>query len=122
MFKTTASDIKPLIGIVGPCGSGKSTLSRLLNQHGLATRHIAQEHSYVPYMWQRLSHPDILVFLDASFAVATARRSLNWTTAEYDEQTHRLRHARAHADIYINTDTLTPEQVAQKVLDHLRVS
>jgi cytidylate kinase len=121
LFKITASEKKPLIGIVGPCGSGKSTLSRRLNQHGLQTRHIAQEHSYVPYMWQRLTHPDVLVFLDASFAVATSRRALNWTAAEYAEQVFRLRHARQHADIYIDTDLLTPDQVAQKVLEHLGI-
>ncbi|HET9914630.1 MAG TPA: AAA family ATPase [Anaerolineales bacterium] len=111
---------KPLIGIVGPCGSGKSTLSAGLQQHGYACRHIAQEHSYVPAMWQKISNPDVLIYLNASFPVSTARRRLNWQKQDHDEQLRRLDHARRHANLLIDTDDLTPEQVLQKVLDYLK--
>ena len=57
-----------LVGIVGPCGSGKSTLVEGLEKHGYECRHIAQEHSYVPDMWQLITQPDILIYLNASFA------------------------------------------------------
>ena len=109
----------PLIGVVGPCGSGKSTLIAGLEQSGYHARHIAQEHSYVPDMWQRLTNPDYLVFLDASHATTLRRRTLDWTAADWQEQQHRLRHARAHADLYLETDALTIQQVLEQVLDFL---
>lgn len=109
----------PLIGVVGPCGSGKSTLISGLEKHGYACRHIAQEHSYVPTMWQVISKPDILVFLNASFPVSTARRQLNWLLKDYEEQYRRLSHAHTHAHIIIDTDDLSPDQVLQKTLDYL---
>ena len=109
-----------LIGVVGPCGSGKSTLITGLEPYGFACRHIAQEHSYVQAMWQIITKPDILIFLHASFPVSTARRKLNWQEKDYNEQTRRLSHAREHAHIIIDTDDLTPEQVLQKALDFLK--
>ena len=69
--------------IVGPCGSGKTTLAEKLQQDGLEARQVAQEHSYVPTMWQELSQPDFLIFLDASFETSTERKSLNWNIEEY---------------------------------------
>jgi ABC-type glutathione transport system ATPase component len=111
----TQTDSKPTIGIVGPCGSGKTTLTRSLEQHQIKVRHIAQEHSYVPDMWQRISHPTYLVFLNVSFENATKRRKLNWTLPEYEEQLHRLRHAREHANLILETDQMSPEQVLDAV-------
>jgi len=110
---------KALIGIVGPCGSGKSTLSAGLQKRGYTCRHIAQEHSYVQAMWQIITKPDILIYLDASFPVSTARRKLNWLKEDFEEQLRRLAHARKHANLLIDTNDLTPEQVLQKVLDFL---
>ena len=110
-----------LIGIAGPCGSGKSTLAARLAQRGLRGRAIAQEHSFVPAMWQLLTRPDRLVFLDASFEICTRRRQLNWEVWEYEEQLRRLEHASVHADLHVNTDRLTPDQVLQAVLDGLGI-
>ena len=112
----------PLVGVVGPCGSGKSTLIAGLEQRGFTCRHIAQEHSYVQAMWQIITKPDILIFLHASFPVSTARRKLNWQEKDYEEQSRRLSHAREHAHIIIDTDDLTPEQVLHKALDFLQGS
>ena len=109
----------PLVGVVGPCGSGKSTLIAKLEEQGYACRHIAQEHSYVPSMWQVITNPDILIYLHASFRVSTGRRQLKWMEKDHAEQLRRLSHAHEHAHIIINTDDLTPEQVLQKALDYL---
>jgi deoxyadenosine/deoxycytidine kinase len=111
---------RPLIGVVGPCGSGKSTLIAGLERYGYTCRHIAQEHSYVQAMWQIISRPDILIFLHASFPITTARRKLDWREKDYEEQSRRLSHAREHAHIIIDTDDLTPEQILQIVLDFLQ--
>jgi len=111
---------EPLIGIVGPCGSGKSTLLAGLERHGYTCRHIAQEHSYVQAMWQIIAKPDILIYLHASFPISTARRKLNWQKKNHDEQVSRLAHAREHADLFIDTDDLTPDSVLLRVLDYLK--
>lgn len=110
---------RPLIGIVGPCGAGKTSLASSLEQHGWRARAIAQEHSYVKDMWLRLTKPDILVFLQASCLVGGQRRQLNWNQAEWDEQQRRLEHARQHADIYLDTEVLNMDEVLEVVLEFL---
>ena len=109
-----------LIGIVGPCASGKSTLIAGLTRLGYRTRHIAQEHSYVKDMWQRLTNPDILIFLDVAYPTTCQRRKLDWTESDWQEQQHRLSHARAHADLYLDTDKLAVEEVLNKVIKFIR--
>jgi thymidylate kinase len=104
---------------VGVCTAGKSTLRATLQARGYSVRHIAQEHSFVQDMWQKIAKPDLLIFLDVSYEVSTERRRLNWTKAEYDEQQRRLAHARQHADFYLQTDPLAPEEVAAQVLTFL---
>jgi cytidylate kinase len=108
-----------VIGVVGPCGSGKSTLVKNLAKYHLILKHIGQEHSYVADMWQRLAKPNLLIFLDASYPVTVQRRQLDWTVNDYQEQHYRLRHARQHADFYLNTDALTPQEVTERVLHFL---
>ena len=120
--KTLIHRTAPLVGVVGPCGSGKSTLIAGLEKHGYRCRHIAQEHSYVQAMWQKIARPDLLIYLAASFPVSTVRRKLNWRKADHDEQLRRLAHARQHANLFIDTDDLTPEQVLQKALRYLEES
>lgn len=110
---------KLLVGVVGPCGSGKSTLIAALEKRGYQCRHIAQEHSFVKDMWKRISDPDVLIFLQASFPVCTARRQLNWLESDWLEQQRRLTHAHANANLVVDTDSLTPDEVATRVLDFL---
>jgi len=116
------STTQPLIGVVGPCAAGKSTLIAGLTRLGYRTRHIAQEHSYVKDMWQRLTDPDVLVFLDASYPTTCQRRKLDWTEADWQEQQHRLRHAREHADLYVDTDRVPAEEVLERVVEFVKRS
>jgi len=109
----------PLIGVVGVCASGKSTLIKALSAEGLRCRHIAQEHSYVQDMWRRLTNPDILIYLEVSYEKTLERKRLNWTRAEYEVQLQRLQHAREHAEIHINTDPLTPSELLSIALSRI---
>ncbi|MBM3123663.1 MAG: hypothetical protein FJZ87_01165 [Chloroflexi bacterium] len=108
-----------LVGVVGPCGAGKSTLIEGLSNRGYRCRHIAQEHSYVKHMWQVISKPDLLLFLQCSFETASLRRKLNWLPADFEEQQRRLSHAREHANVIIETDGMTIDQVLRRALDFL---
>jgi polynucleotide 5'-kinase involved in rRNA processing len=108
-----------LVGVVGPCGAGKTSLVAGLLARGISVRHIAQEHSYVPDMWKRLTNPDLLIFLEVSYENTILRRKLDWTYAEYSEQLHRLRHARQHADLVLDTNPLTAGQVLDAIVSFI---
>lgn len=90
-----------------------------LRERGFDARQVAQEHSYVPDMWQRISQPEFLIFLDASFETCTRRKQLDWVPREYQEQQNRLRHAREHCDVYLATDALSPPEVVAQALQAL---
>lgn len=113
------NDEKPFIGIVGPCKAGKTTLAQNLIKRGFRARQIVQEHSFVPSMWQKITNPDLLVYLDISYKQTLTRGGMTWREHEYKEQLTRLDHARQHAQIYIHTDDLSPDQTLEKVIDSL---
>jgi deoxyadenosine/deoxycytidine kinase len=121
MTKISPPDkLKSLIGIVGPCGAGKTTLAEGLHRNGYRARAIVQEHSYVKDMWQRMTRPDVLIFLQASCSVGGERRQMKWTESEWEEQQRRLANARQHADFYLNTDPLGIGEVLDLVLKYLQ--
>lgn len=109
-----------VIGIVGPCSAGKTTLINGLKERGFtSSHHIAQEHSFVPNMWQRMVDPDVLIYLDVSYRESMRRKPLDMTADEFEEQVNRLQHARQHANLYLLTDQLSPEQVLARVIAFL---
>jgi len=114
--------LEMIIGVVGACGAGKSSLVAGLKAHGYMVRHIAQEHSYVPDMWKRLTNPDILIYLDVTYENTIQRRKLDWTNEEYTEQLRRLVHARQHADLFLDTNSLTLAEVLDAVLSFINSS
>lgn len=108
------------VAVVGPCVSGKSELVEALRGAGYEARHVVQEHSYVPSMWQQMSHPDVLVYLDVDYAAVKARRPrIDWGPERLEQQAVRLAHARRHCDLYVDTSGLSREQVREQVLDFL---
>lgn len=71
-------------------------------------------------MWLRITHPDLLIFLQTTFLVSTQRRQLNWREEDFIEQQRRLSHAYQHADLIVETDSLTPAQVLDRVMAFLK--
>ncbi|NLE76348.1 MAG: hypothetical protein GX605_06300 [Chloroflexi bacterium] len=108
------------VAIAGPCGAGKTTLQRRLQQVGFNAVAIAQEHSHVPDMWRRVTQPDLLIYLDASLETIRQRMSPTWESWLLDLQRQRLRHARQHCHLYLPTDGLTPEQVVERAVVFLQ--
>jgi hypothetical protein len=110
------------IKVVGPCASGKTVLATALRALGYDAHSAAQDHSYVPDMWYRLNPPHLLVYLDVTLEAAhqRGRTGIGWNQAYLDEQHHRLRHARAHCDLYLLTDGLSEREVLAQVLSFLR--
>lgn len=106
-----------LIGIVGPCSSGKSELARRLRGRNYRVKEIRQEHSGVPYMWRRLANPDVLIYLDVSMEEGARREGLAKPSSWWPEEREvRLAHARRHCDCYIDTTELTPDEVLERAL------
>jgi shikimate kinase len=107
--------------LVGICGSGKSTLARGLRALGYEVRECGQEHSEVPYMWQVLSRPDVLIYLDASEEVTYRRGERHYVRGFVEEERRRLAHARAHSDLYLMTDDLSEAEVLERAVTFLAI-
>ncbi len=106
------------IAVVGPCAAGKSTLVSRLRGLGYDARHCAQEHSYVPDMWRRISRPRWLIYLGVSFSTINRRRlAVHFRPQDLAEQERRLAHAKQNCDFYIPTDDLTPDGILKLVLE-----
>ena len=112
-------DASTVIGIVGPCAAGKTTLLNRLKALGYEVHHIAQEHSFVPDMWSQVVSPKILIYLDVTFRESIARRPSDMSPGEFEEQERRLVNARQHADLYIQTSGLSPDEVFNRVMTYL---
>ncbi|MFL7838140.1 MAG: hypothetical protein ACK2T4_00410 [Candidatus Promineifilaceae bacterium] len=110
------------VAVVGPCSAGKSTLLPSLKDAGYEARHPAQEHSFVPDMWLRITNPDILIYLDVSYSAARQRRPhIDGGPERLAGQHLRLTHAREYCDYYLDTSDLTPLQVRQAVLEFIQL-
>ena len=109
------------VAVVGPCSAGKSTLIPVLAAAGYEARQPAQEHSFVPDMWQRITKPDILIYLDVSYQAARRRRPyIDGGHQRLADQHARLAHARLHCDFYMDTSDLSPAEVSLAVLNYVQ--
>lgn len=109
------------VAVVGPCVSGKSEVVAALRAAGYEARHVVQEHSHAPRMWQQIAQPDVLIYLDVNYAAARARRPyITWGPERLEEQAGRLAHARDHCDLYVDTSPLSVEEVRERVFSFLR--
>lgn len=107
------------VAIVGVCASGKTTLVKGLQEAGVDAYNVAQEHSCIHNFWNKRK-PDVLVMIDATLPAIKKRRRVSWTEERLAVQHARLKDARDHADLYIQTDAYSAREVLDQVLAFLR--
>lgn len=104
--------------VVGGCGSGKSTIVEELRARGFEAYVVGQEHSAVANLWTRQS-PDRLVFLDVPLEVVRKRRGERWPEWLYHRQSERLSHARASADVIVDTGERSIQETVELIVSAL---
>lgn len=108
------------LGIVGPCASGKSTISRKLRELGEDAYSVGQEHSGVPDLWGRRA-PDFLVYLGVEIeTIRERRRNPKWPEWILELQLERLQSARDNADLNVRTDELSPDEIVERIVREIR--
>lgn len=106
------------IAVVGVCASGKTTLVKGLKDAGYDAYNAAQEHSGIHNFWNK-HHPDILVMIDATLPAIKKRRLVYWNQERLDVQHKRLADAKAHANLFIQTDAYNADEVREQVIDYI---
>lgn len=105
---------RPRIVIVGPCGSGKTTLVDGLRRLGVRAMVCGQEHSDVATLW-RHTEPDLVVALEIDLSTLRQRRGDEWPEWLFQLQRQRLRAAIAAADLRLDATGLDAEAVLRRV-------
>ena len=107
------------VAVVGPCGSGKSTIVAALRERGYDAYAVSQEHSIVRDLW-RHQDPDALVFLDSDFETIERRRGAGRARWLYELQQERLRDARANALLIVDTGALSIRDTVDSIVAAIR--
>ena len=101
--------------VIGPCASGKTSLTTRLQALGYDARACGQEHSEIPGLWRR-QQPDVLIGLRIDLETLRSRRSSTWSHRIYERQLDRLRSGFEHADLVIDCAAIDQEAVVQTVV------
>jgi len=105
--------------VTGVCVSGKTTLVKSLRELGIDAYNVAQEHSTIKKLWNH-KQPDILIVLDVRLESIHQRRIVPWGDDRLAVQRQRLCDAYEHADLHIQTDELSKDEIVQCVLEYIR--
>ncbi len=103
------------IVVVGPCASGKTTLTHHLRDLGYDARVCGQEHSSIRHLWKRLQ-PDLLIALDVDLRTLRRRRHPSWPETLYGVQRKRLELAFRSADLSIDSSSVSAADAVEHVL------
>lgn len=98
------------VAVVGPCASGKSTLTTALRERGYDAYAPAQEHSVISELWRHAS-PDIVIALSIDLATIRQRRGSHWPAWLHELQMRRLTSAYAAAAATFDTSVLSPSEL-----------
>jgi hypothetical protein len=107
------------IVVIGPCASGKTSLTTRLQRLGYDARACGQEHSEIPELWRHQA-PDVLVGLRIELATLRSRRSPTWPGSIYARQLERLASGFANADLLVDSEAFDQEGVVGEVVAWLR--
>ncbi len=110
---------QPLIVVVGPCASGKSTLVGGLRRLGYRAMVCGQEHSEIRTLWKH-ANPDVVVALDVDLPTLRRRRDEAWPEWLYWIQQRRLRDAAAAATVRVDTSSIDEATVLTEVSARLK--
>lgn len=101
--------------VIGPCASGKTSLTRCLQAKGFDAHVCGQEHSEIPELWKHLE-PDVLIGLRIDLETLRARRSSSWPGLLYARELERLASGFAHADLILDCRGIDQRSVVNEVL------
>lgn len=104
----------PRVVIIGPCGSGKTTLVDGLRRLGFRAMVCGQEHSEIATLWRHTA-PDLVVALEVDLPTVRRRRGEEWPAWLYEVQRRRLSVGAAAADLRLDTSELDAGTVLGRV-------
>lgn len=106
--------------VIGPCASGKTSLTTRLQRLGYDAHACGQEHSDIPTLWQH-QQPDLVIGLSITLDTLRARRrSDSWSGQIFSRQMERLRCGFDHADLMIDCNDIDQQTVLDSVLAWMR--
>lgn len=103
------------IVVIGPCASGKTSLTTRLQRLGYDALACGQEHSEIAELW-RHQQPDVVIGLRIELDTLRRRRSKDWSEAIYGRQMDRLESGYRNADLVIDCDAIDQESVTDRVV------
>jgi len=103
------------IVVIGPCASGKTSLTTRLQRQGYDALACGQEHSEIAELW-RHQQPDVVIGLRIALDTLRTRRSDGWSEAIFGRQMTRLESGYRNADLVIDCDEIDQEAVMERVI------
>lgn len=107
------------IVVIGPCASGKTSLTASLQRLGYDALACGQEHSEIADLWKH-QQPDVVIGLRIGLDTLRQRRSSDWPEALYHRQMARLECGFRNADLVIDSDRFGQDEVANQVVTWLK--
>ncbi len=107
------------IVVIGPCASGKTSLTSRLQRLGYDALACGQEHSEIAELWKH-QQPDVVIGLRIGIDTLRRRRSSEWPETLYDRQMVRLASGFRNADLMVDCDDIDQDAVANQVVGWLR--
>ncbi len=106
------------IVVIGPCASGKTSLTARLQHVGYDALACGQEHSDIAELWKH-QQPDVVIGLRIGLDTLRRRRSEAWSEDIYTRQMTRLESGYRNAHLLIDCDAVDQQAVFDRVVGWL---